>query len=408
MAWNSDDGVNRYTTDDGHTFNTEKDAEDHYRKLADDRARSEELAKYLAAVKGVCNEAWRLINNGDYNGAADHLHNNSTKTGEFSYRMPWQFFYPMGAAEEYLGSNNDAIECYSKYLETYREGGSVAENNSYNHALYSRARVYIKLGEWKKAMNDCESVIRSEDSFGSQRNEILGNAFYWRALSHEKLNNKKMAVWDYKISSDFGNKECADKLNNLGIRYRPKKPPRTLRGNPLLALIFAAVSLSAALLSTVLISIIANSGNSSISIPGGGWGLIVTLIIILAIIIIAYNHWRWTFYKLYPRAKKRIFLIVFSIMAISGLSITGMVLDILNIEAGAAIVVSNDGRMLDKPHWGDGEVITEIPKGTVLTVIEVVRDGGSSGEQMWLGVEYEGKKGYLDTSSITRKRGGKK
>ena len=43
MDWNSDDGT-RYQTNDGQVFNTEKDAEDHYKKLEEDKARREELA----------------------------------------------------------------------------------------------------------------------------------------------------------------------------------------------------------------------------------------------------------------------------------------------------------------------------------------------------------------------------
>ena len=134
MAWNSDDGT-RYRTDDGHTFNTEKDVEDHYKKLAEDSARSEELAKYLAKLKGICNQAWDLINKGNYKEAENHLYNNSTKKGEYSYSMPWQFFYPMGYALDQQGYYNDAINNYTTYLESYKEGGGGAMGGMAGAAL---------------------------------------------------------------------------------------------------------------------------------------------------------------------------------------------------------------------------------------------------------------------------------
>ena len=401
MAWNSDDGVNRYSTDDGQVFNTEKDAEDHYKKLEADKARAEELAKYLAKVKGICDTAWGLINSGNYSGAVDHLHKNSTRTANDSYMMPWQFFYPMGAAEEKLGSYDVAAKDYTKYLEAYRDGGSVAENNSNNHVRYSRARVYIQLGEWQKAENDCCHVMDSEDTFGKMRNEILGNVFYWRGLCHEKLENKKMTMWDYKLSSDFGQQEALNKLSDLGVRYKVKKPPRTMRGNILFSFIngsFAVIGYIAVLLLLMLYDI-------EIKLPTGFIKLIIYFVFLIVapiiLFVIGWSFWRNTRYLVYPKVKKIKALVFASIIAVFAMLFSFPVLNALNMKPGD-IVFTDTSYMLSEPNTEAGwDNRTEVPRNSpVLVTREPVKEADG---KYYVQVEYDGMTGYYTPANLVKK-----
>jgi len=380
MGWNTDDGT-RYRADDGRVFNTEKDAENHYKQQAENAAAAEAHAKYLAWVKEVLDQAWDLINKGDNKGAVDFLNNHKCQSSQLAY--------PLGMAYENLGDNQSAAHFYSDFLQKYIASNNVNEENSNNNVLYSRARVYIKLGDWKKAKTDCNSVMYAEQSYGDKRQEILGNVFNYRGLCFQNFGNKKMAIFDYKTSSDFGQNDSLTKLNALGVNYKPKNPPGTLRGKFIISLLLGLFSVASYFAIGLVISM--TTGNDRLvtrSMP-----VFITLGLLIGVIIL----WISIYYKVYPLKKKLIALAIIITTMISCTWVLGIYQEVTDIEVGSTVILL-DGRILKEPAWGSGEVKT-LPKGS-----EVLTISGVTENKLWVQVEHEGDTGYVDTSYLRKKR----
>ena len=389
MAWNSDDGVNRYRTDDGQVFNTEKAAEDHYKKQAEDKAAAEAYAKYLAWVKEVCDQAWGMINNGDNVGAIDFLFKQN--------KSPWQFAYPIGCAHENLGKNESAVHYYSEYLSLFSARGDIAEGNSYNHVLYSRARVYMNLSEWKAAKLDCNEVMYAEHSFGDKRREILGIVFNWRGKCFQNLGNNKMAIFDYKTSSDFGQQDSLSKLSDLGVNYSPKRPLNTLLGKVFTAFIFGVFALIATL--TFFLTLNMNK----IELPGAGMTAYLWYFILpAAAFIFGLKFWRNVRYKVYPLKKKIFALVVSVLFLINSITAVGTFISEISYEVGATVVITGEASFYGELNKPDS-FIKRIPDGVEVVILELINDE-DYGILTYVQIEYEGIKGYTRSRNIRRKK----
>jgi tetratricopeptide (TPR) repeat protein len=225
-----------YKTDDGKVFDSKWRAESHAEDLARqeklDREAAEAAAKFAKWANGVVDQAFGIMSEGDYQGALDFFEKNISDWND----IPAQFAYPMGWAYEMLNNYERAIHFYSESIKIYRhyEGFST----SVSRTFIARARVHLKTGDWNSAKFDCERIMDNEYLDINIRREILGIAFYYRGICFENLGNIKRAVTDYKLSSDYGKHDSLTKLNDLGVNYSPKKPPKTLLGSRFLAFFY--------------------------------------------------------------------------------------------------------------------------------------------------------------------------
>jgi tetratricopeptide (TPR) repeat protein len=383
MAYNVDDGVNRYRTDDGHTFNTEKDAEDHYKRQVENAAAAEAHAKYLAWVKKVLTEAWGLINKGDNAGAIDFLLNHDCQSSQLAY--------PLGWAYENLGKYESAKFYYSEFLQKYIGSNNMAEENSYNNVLYARARIYTNLGEWKSVKSDCNRVIYAEHSYDNKREDVLRNIFYYRGLSFENLGNKKRSIGDFKLALDFGNTNAGQKLSGLGISYSPKKPPKSFFGNGFLAFLFAVFTF------TGIVFILLTSEEGIKGMAG-----VLGLVLILGLSIFVFKFWIAVKYIVNPLLKKITLPIFVALFLTAGVRLLSDFYEMSSVETGSmAVVVGSGGWLYEEPRYSSKTIKIIRPDEEVLILGDIINDGkGYKFRQ----VEHEGEQGYIRHDDIRRKK----
>jgi len=369
MGWNTNDGQTEYRTSDGRIFGTEKEAYEH-----------EASKKYNAELEALAErlkyEAGELVNKGKYQEAITHIQ----KNWKGDSRIPQHCWAIVGLASELLGDYEDAINFYTSSC------------NKYDDCYFERARVYTIVKEWKLAKSDCHRVINREHSFNDQE-EKLKYVFYYRGLCFENLGNKKRAIEDYKLASDFGNisggnKDSLEKLKSFNITYYPKPPPKTFRGNVLLAIITGLFSLVTGL------SIVLLHFNGRIR---GFWPLLAVAALILTIIL-----WRNIRSIIYPIVKKAAFLVLLTAAIISTNLAINWVIDSFAFAfekgATATVTATTDGRLHKEPSV-DSEYIKQLPEGTqVIIVGELVRIKSD----WWIEVEHNGDRGFIDTSYIRR------
>ena len=161
-----------------------------------------------AMLRNTALEGLRLFDRGDYDGAIDAC----TAAIEADIRS----------------SRQDNIFCYAKRGEAYKAKGlwdlAIADftvaikDNNYDRKVhagryYNRGDSYLKKGDYSNAMSDANAVI----GYGY----YIGDAYNVRGLCYAKTGKRDLAIVNYKIAADYGEKFSLNNLQKIGENYSP-------------------------------------------------------------------------------------------------------------------------------------------------------------------------------------------
>ena len=118
-------------------------------------------------------------------------------------------FYVKGRAKMVLKDYTGAVLEFSKALQFDKE----SKNSDKNFLL--RAKAYYELNKYSKTIKDCSSCIEVSDS----RN-LIGEAYYYKALCREDLYGTKYALEDFSKAGEFGYKKAYEAIGEREYKWK--------------------------------------------------------------------------------------------------------------------------------------------------------------------------------------------
>ena len=101
--------------------------------------------------------------------------------------------YILGLTFEASGDNAKAAADYD---------WAIHYDPDYPLAIKNRGRVRLKLGQYDQAIEDYELLLKIDPNSGKIKN-ILANAHFERAISHDKKGNTKLAIDDLEMALKY-------------------------------------------------------------------------------------------------------------------------------------------------------------------------------------------------------------
>lgn len=118
-------------------------------------------------------------------------------------------FYVKGRAKLVLKDYTGAVLEFSNALQFDKANKSSDEN------FLLRAKAYYELNRYSKTIKDCSSCIDVSNS-----RDLIGEAYYYKALCKEGLYGTKYALEDFSKAGEFGYKQAYEAIGEREYKWK--------------------------------------------------------------------------------------------------------------------------------------------------------------------------------------------
>jgi len=162
----------------------------------------------MKKTESLIKKGKQLLKKGDNDGAI------SAFTSALSHVTDWDIYVDRGIAYKNKKDYDSAIADFKKALSI------LDEDSFFIYTLLSAS--YREKGEYDTSIEYCNKGIETYELIDADTYEnAMAFAYNDLALTYLAKNDRKQSVVFFKQSADNGGKEALEKLNELGVKYKP-------------------------------------------------------------------------------------------------------------------------------------------------------------------------------------------